>query len=146
MGARDADGLVISGTKRIPDREIEVERVRSGGPGGQHVNKVATKVVLRFSPGSSSAFSAEERERVLLAVASRLNAVGELVIQANEHRSAERNLDAARARLAALLRQALIRPKVRRATRPTRASGRRRLETKRRVADRKRERRDTPFD
>lgn len=140
MGQRDADGLELSGTKRIPEREIEVERVRSGGPGGQHVNKVATKIVLRFAPGLSSAFSPEERERVLRAVATKLTLRGELVIQANEHRSAERNLEAARARLAGMLRQALVRPKIRRATRPTRASGLRRLDAKRRASDRKRDR------
>jgi ribosome-associated protein len=137
----DDAGVWISRTQRIPEHEIEVQRAHAGGPGGQHVNKTATKIVLRYRPASSSALTAEQRERVLIALERRLTVDGDVVIHSSEHRSAERNLEAARARLAALLRQALERPKSRRPTRPTRGSRARRLETKRRRGERKRERR-----
>ncbi|MCK6445109.1 MAG: aminoacyl-tRNA hydrolase [Planctomycetes bacterium] len=123
-----------------------MQRVRSGGPGGQNVNKTSSKIVLRFAPGASSAFDAEERARVVAKLAHRLNKEGELVLHANEERSAERNLDAARTRLARLLAEALVRPKLRRATRPTRAAGVRRLDAKRRRAEVKRGRRDGDAD
>lgn len=146
MDRHDANGLRISASKWIPEHELHVQRVRSGGPGGQNVNKTASKVVLRFAPGTSSAFDAEERARVLTKLAHRLTAAGELVLHANEERSAERNLDAARTRLARLLAEALVRPKLRRPTRPTRASGVRRLDAKRRRSDVKRGRRHDDVD
>lgn len=138
---RGEEGLWISRAKRIPENELGIQRVRSGGPGGQNVNKTASKIVLRFNPAASSAFDDAERALVLAALAGRLTTEGDLVIHSSEHRSAERNLDAARSRLAAALRQALVRPKVRRATRPTRSSGVRRLDAKRQRSERKRDRR-----
>lgn len=146
MPPRGSEGLPLPGGRRIPEHELRVQRVRSGGPGGQNVNKTATKVVLRFAPGASSAFDAVERELLLARLAERLTSKGEVVIHANEHRSAEQNLEAARARLAAMLRAALIRPKVRRPTRPPRAAGLRRLEGKRRRSDVKRGRRGPEAD
>lgn len=140
MSEGDAGGLWISRTKRIPEQELEIQRVRSGGPGGQNVNKTASKVVLRFRPATSTAFTPDERELIERALSHRLNQAGELVIHSNEHRSAGSNLEAARERLAAWLRAALTRPKLRRPTRPSRGSVARRLLDKRRRSDRKRER------
>lgn len=141
MDDHGTSGLRISASRRIPEHELHVQRVRSGGPGGQNVNKTSSKIVLRFAPGTSAAFDAEERSRVIAKLAHRLNSAGEIVLHANEERSAERNLDAARTRLARLVAEALVKPKVRRPTRPSRASGLRRLDAKRRRGATKRGRR-----
>ncbi len=136
-GVRGEDLLIRPGVV-VPHRELAIEQVRSGGPGGQNVNKVSTKVVLRFAPATSSAFTARDREFLMASLADRLTTSGELVIHSSEHRSVERNLEAARVRLAELLRRALTRPTLRRATRPTRGSKRRRLDAKRRSGETKR--------
>jgi ribosome-associated protein len=137
-------GLRVNRTVVLPEDELAVEAARSGGPGGQNVNKVATKVVLRFRPGTSSALSDAQRARVLERLAHRLTKEGELVLHASGHRLRSRNLEEARERLAGLLAEALrVRPP-RKATRPTRASKRRRLDTKRRRGEVKRGRRGPP--
>lgn len=122
----------------IPAAELRSEAVRSGGPGGQNVNKVASKVVLRFAPLESRAFDAVQRARLAERLAGRLTAAGELVVHASTHRERLRNLEDARSRLAQVLRAALARTKRRVATKPTRGSQRRRLEGKRRRSDVKR--------
>jgi ribosome-associated protein len=124
----------------VPADELRVEFSRAGGPGGQNVNKVETRAVLRFDVRRSTAFDPEQRDHVLRRLAGRLTARGELLVACSEHRTQSRNLDAARERLAALLRAALAVPKVRRPTRPTRSATRRRLETKRRRSGVKRAR------
>ena len=122
----------------IPAAELHVEAVRSGGPGGQNVNKVASKVVLRFAPLASRAFDEGQRARLAERLASKLTGAGELVVHASSQRERLRNLEDARARLGSLLLAALARPRRRVATRPTRGSQRRRLEGKRRRSDVKR--------
>ena len=122
----------------IPGCELQVEAVRSGGPGGQNVNKVASKVVLRFAPLASRAFDEVQRARLAERLAGRLNSVGEVVVHASSHRERLRNLEDARGRLAELLLAALARPRRRVATKPTRGSKRRRLDGKRRRSDVKR--------
>jgi ribosome-associated protein len=119
--------------------------VRSGGPGGQAVNKVASKVVLRFSIRGSAVLSAEEKARLASRLGSRLTHEGELVLQASEHRERSRNEEAARARLARMLAEALAPRKPRVRTRPGVGAHRRRLEAKRRRGEAKRGRR-TPVD
>jgi len=135
-------GVRVNGRLLIPERELSLEAARSGGPGGQNVNKVASKVVLRFSVRASRALG--ERRRALLEerLAGRLNKNGEVVIHASRHRERSRNEQDARERLAAMLREALRTPKKRVATRPTRASKRRRLADKRRQAEKKRGRQE----
>lgn len=141
MPARAPGDLVVNARWTIPAAELEVQAARSGGPGGQAVNKLATKVVLRFALGSSASLPAELRARLLDELASRLDTSGALVIHASEHREKSRNLDAARARLARLLAQAAQPRRVRRATRPTRGSHQRRLTAKRLQGDKKQRRR-----
>jgi ribosome-associated protein len=134
-------GLVINRRIELPEDELEVDSARSGGPGGQNVNKVESKIILRFRPAASRVLRTEEKARIEERLANRLTRSGELVLHASTHRQRSRNLEDARARLAALLAEALRAPIPRKATRPTRASGRRRLESKRRKGDAKRGRR-----
>jgi ribosome-associated protein len=122
------------------EHELEEKFVTAGGPGGQNVNKVATAVQLRFNPGASFAFTDEEKSRIRRALASRTNAEGEIVLFVQTHRSQARNREEARARLVEMLEKALRRPKKRVATRPTRASRERRLQSKSRRSDIKRSR------
>lgn len=135
------DPLRIPPRWTIPAHELEFEYTRSGGPGGQNVNKLETAVRLRFQPASSTAFSPEEKERLLARLGSRLTQAGELLIKSSEHRNREQNIEAARARLAATLRTALHREKKRTPTKPTRGSQQRRLSAKRAQGEKKQRRR-----
>ncbi|MBN1773278.1 MAG: aminoacyl-tRNA hydrolase [Deltaproteobacteria bacterium] len=114
----------------IPGHELGITASRSGGPGGQNVNKVASRVTLRWNVRTTAALDDEQRRRVLERLASRLTTGGELVLHADEHRSQHLNRDSARARLAALVREALEVAPPRIPTRPSRAAKRRRLATK----------------
>tara|TARA_R110002096_G_scaffold436051_2_gene666305 strand:- start:52507 stop:52935 length:429 start_codon:yes stop_codon:yes gene_type:complete len=119
----------------IPERELRESFVTSTGPGGQNVNKVATKVELRWVPKDSSAFGQINHAYLLVRLQSRLTDKGELLVTCDEHRTQVRNREEARSKLAVIIRQALVRPKKRRATRPTKASVRRRLDGKRKRSD-----------
>jgi ribosome-associated protein len=126
----------------IPFAEIGIEFTRSGGPGGQRVNKAETCAILRFTPGSSSVLLERHKQLIAERLGPRLTLAGELILRCTEHASRERNEEAGLARLARLLGEAL-RPKIpRRPTRPTRGSRERRLEGKRRTQDKKRTRRN----
>lgn len=124
----------------IPDSELEERFVRSSGPGGQNVNKVATAVELRFNVRASTTLPDEVRDRLLARRDRRMTAEGILVIQAQRFRTQERNRDDARQRLHALIEVCRDAPKKRVATRPTRGSVERRLGSKRERAQIKRER------
>jgi ribosome-associated protein len=127
---------------RVPADELHLEYARSGGPGGQRVNKVETKVILRFSVEGSRALDERQKARLRTALGPRLTAAGEVVVRADRFRDRARNLEDARTRLASLLAAALLPPKPRVPTRPSRGSVARRLESKRRRSIRKRERGD----
>jgi len=129
----------------VPESEITVRRTRSGGPGGQNVNKVATRIELEFDVGRTRALDDDQRARVRERLGSRLSREGVLRVVSQRFRSQVRNEEDARARLAALLAAALAVPRKRRATRPTGPSRRERLAAKRRRAQLKGSRR-TPRD
>lgn len=122
----------------IPESEISERFVRASGPGGQNVNKVSTAVELRFDPSQSAAIPSDARERLRVIAGSRMMADGVLVIDARRHRTQAQNREDARERLADLVRQALVKPRRRRATRPGKGAVERRIETKKRRSDTKR--------
>ncbi len=133
--------LVISPRLTIPADELTWTAVRASGPGGQNVNKVASKVELRFCLATTAVLSSSVKRRLERAAANRLDAAGNLVIVAQESRNQLTNLRRAREKLAELVRAALVPPRPRVATRPTRASQRARLAAKRRLALKKQRRR-----
>jgi ribosome-associated protein len=134
----DAEPLFVRPDLVIPADELRVEVSRSGGPGGQTVNKVASRVTLRWSLATSRVLDAPRRERLQAALATRLTREDVLVLHCDETRSQLQNRALARERLAALLRAALFVPRKRRASKPTRASRERRTEGKRRRSQVKR--------
>ena len=137
------DGLVVQADLTIPERDLSMRATRASGPGGQNVNRVATKVELSFDLRGSTALDEPTKARLRRLAKNRLDAAGNLVITSQVTRS--QNLDDAREKLAALVRAALVVPKRRRATRPTRASKERRLDSKRRQSQKK-QARDTSGD
>jgi ribosome-associated protein len=139
VGAID-DRLVVTDSVRIPRHELAFSFSASGGPGGQHANKAATRAELVFDVEASSAFSDSQRSRVL----AKLGPVVRVV--ADDERSQLRNRALAEERLAAKLRDALHVPRRRRATQPTRGAQRRRVEAKKQRGETKRYRRPPSID
>ncbi len=140
-GAGGAEGLRVTARLVLPRREIALEAARSGGPGGQNVNRTASKVVLRFDVRGSPSLSETQRARLLERLASRLTSGGEIVLHASRHRQRLQNEKDALERLATILREGLRQERVRRTTRPTRGSVERRLRAKERRGALKRRRR-----
>lgn len=134
-------GIVVSDGIVIPARELTVSFVRSSGPGGQNVNKVASKVQLRWTPATSTVLTEADRAWVLTRLASKLTSEGDLIVSSGLTRDQGRNRLDAETKLGAIVRAALMRPKTRRKTRPTAAARARRVEEKKARGDAKRRRR-----
>jgi ribosome-associated protein len=117
----------------LPDSDLSVSFVRASGPGGQNVNKVASAVQLRFDLAGTAALEERVKMRLRALAGRRVTDDGAILIIARNHRTQEQNRREAHERLADLVRRALIEPKTRKPTRPTRASKERRLESKTRT-------------
>ncbi len=130
----------------IPAAELAITYVRASGPGGQNVNKVASKAVVRFGLRTTTAIPADARARALARLASRLTQDGELIVTSSATRDQGRNRAAALARLAMLLAAAVTRPRPRRPTRPSQGAVERRLDVKHRRGRTKHERRRPTLD
>jgi ribosome-associated protein len=130
--------LVVRPGLEIPDTDLQVAFIRSAGPGGQNVNKVASAVQLRFALDRNLTLRDDVKARLRVLAGHRLTDAGELLIVARSSRSQEQNRREAEDRLLELVRRALIAPKKRHATKPTRASKERRLDAKARSRKNKR--------
>lgn len=136
------EALIINDRVTLPAADLTWKAVRASGPGGQNVNKVASKVELRFALSTTRALDPLVRQRLRMLAAGRLDADGDIVITSQAHRDQPRNLDDTRARLRELVLRALAPPPPpRRPTRPSRAVRERRLSEKKKTGARKRERR-----
>jgi len=130
----------------IPEEELSFATARSGGPGGQNVNKLETKVTVRFDVAGSPSLTDAQRQRLRERLATRITRDGVLQVSSQRHRSQGANRDAAVARFAELVQEALAEEAPRRPTRPTAASRRKRLDQKRRQSRRKQQRAILPED
>lgn len=134
------DPLTINTRVAIPRAELATRATRAGGPGGQHVNTSSTRVELSWNVTSSVALDEAARARILRVLATRIDTDGTLRVVASDTRSQLQNRALAEERLAALVREALVVPRARKKTRPTRASVERRLASKKHSGDKKRDR------
>lgn len=137
----DPSVLRINGRLALPRGELRYTASRSGGPGGQHVNTSSTRIELWWDVTASPSLSEDQRQRLLSRLASRLDGGGRLRIVSAAHRSQLQNREAATERFREIVAEALIIPKARRATRPTRSSREARLKQKKDRGALKRERR-----
>jgi ribosome-associated protein len=122
--------LVVTPRVKIPAEELQESFVRSSGAGGQNVNKVSSKVELRWIPATSSALSFDDRAYLLAKIGGRLTLEGVLIVTSDRYRDQPRNRADAQEKLAEIVRAALVRPKPRRATKPSRGAKERRIKAK----------------
>ncbi|MBP7146858.1 MAG: aminoacyl-tRNA hydrolase [Acidobacteria bacterium] len=138
--------IEITAGLAIPEQELQFSYSRSGGPGGQHVNKVATRVTLRFDVRNSPSLTDEQKQRILERLPTRIDGQGVLRVTSSASRSQLANREKTVERFAQLLREALAEDAPRRPTRPTAASRRRRADDKERRSRIKRDRSWRPTD
>ncbi len=135
-----AHTVPVTDAVRIPAWAWSWEAVRAGGPGGQNVNKVASKVQLRITPQAIEGLHPAALERLLARIRARLDGDGRWLIICDATRDQSRNLEEALGRAVAIILEILVPPKIRTATRPTRGSQTRRVEAKKRTGEKKRTR------
>jgi ribosome-associated protein len=133
--------LVINERITIPEGELTFTFARAGGPGGQNVNKVSSKAVLRWDLNANTSLPEEAKVRLRGQERRRITNEGELIITSQTYRDQERNKQECLDRLTEMVRAALVVPKMRKATKPTRGSKKRRLAAKRRRSATKEQRR-----
>lgn len=133
--------LTVNDRIQIPDEEFDWSYARSGGPGGQNVNKVSSKAILRWPATTSPSVPNDVRARFLLKFANRVTTEGDLVMSSERYRDQERNRQDCLEKLTAMLLEVAVLPKPRRITRPSKASKARRVEAKRHTAKTKATRR-----
>lgn len=136
--------LEINDEIGIPERELQLDFTRAGGPGGQKVDRTASAVQLRFNIAKNETLPAEVKRRLRRLAANRINQQDELIIEAGSHRSQVRNRQDARERLASLLRRAARRPTRRKPTRRPKGATERRLRNKKHRSRKKRQRKYDP--
>lgn len=134
--------LYISDALQIPYGEFDLAFIRSGGPGGQHVNKTSTQVELRFDLAHSPSISDADRAWLMKRLSTKIDSEGVLIIRAQEHRSQMQNRKAAIARLGDMLSEAIRRPKPRKKSRPSKGAIERRLESKKKASETKQRRQE----
>jgi len=132
--------LVVDERIQIPLRELDIHFVRSSGPGGQNVNKVNSKAVLRWSVARTSSLPEDVRQRFLRTYARRITQDGDLLLQSQRFRDQGRNVADCLGKLRAMLQAVAVAPRSRRATRPSRSTIERRLQEKRRRSQQKKQR------
>ncbi len=132
--------LFVNTRLTITDKELVVNAARSSGPGGQNVNKVNSKITLRWNPSRCAELSDGWRGRFVARYASRINRLGELVLHSEKYRDQSRNLSDARGKLVEMLLECHSPPKRRKKTRPTLGSKKRRLDSKRQKSEKKQNR------
>ena len=144
--SEDERAVFVNERLAIPRAELGVRATRASGAGGQHVNKTSTRVEITWNVASSLVLSDEDRARLITRLASRLSDDGELRVVASDTRSQLQNRELAETRLADMVRRALIIPKPRKKTRPSRAAKQARLDDKRKISEKKRVRRSNTDD
>ena len=139
-----ARSLVVNSRLQIPGKELSLSFARSAGPGGQNVNKVNSKAVLRWNITASESLTDEVKARFLSRFSQRINHLGEVVLSSDRHREQPRNIAECYEKLRQLIQVALIVERPRKPTRPSRGSIERRLQSKQKSSQRKQRRRYRP--
>ncbi len=141
MSDTDGNAIRVTQTVAIPRSELVVRATRSGGPGGQHVNTSSTRIEITWDVMRTRALTDDERTRAIARLGARVSDEGTVRVVASDSRSQRQNRERAESRLSDLIRRALAVPKARKRTRVPRGAVEARLDEKRRLRERKRQRR-----